>query len=177
MDTERLHLRPFSIADAPAYLPLVSDPAVLRFTGEQPQSLEGARQVLLERPLRDYERYGFGRMACIERSSGRLVGFSGLKYLEDLQEVDIGYRFLPDCWGKGYATESAQALLRDGMARHGIRRVIGLVYPENAASARVLKKLGLVLERAIELEGLSTTLDLYATAASSPAQAWRPPGA
>jgi RimJ/RimL family protein N-acetyltransferase len=162
MHTERLFLRPFTPDDAEEYWPLVSFPEVLRYTGEQPQmSLEGVRQILLSRPIRDYSVHGFGRMACIEKSSGRLVGFSGLKYLEDLREVDVGYRFLPDCWGKGYATESAHALMQDGIDKHGITRIIGLVQPENAASVRVLNKLGLTFERKIRPEGCASDIDLY----------------
>ena len=150
--------------DAEAYWPLVSLPEVQRYTGEQAQtSLDAVREILLSRPIRDYSMYGFGRMACIEASSGRLVGFSGLKYLEDLGEVDIGYRFLPDCWGKGYATESAEALIREESRRHGIERIIGLVQPENVASARVLEKLGLAFERKVRPDGCASDLDLYAT--------------
>lgn len=159
--TAQLLLRAFTVDDAEAYWPLVRDPQILRYTGEQPcTSVEQVRQLLQERPLRDYALHGYGRMACIEKSSGRLVGFSGLKFLEDLQEVDIGYRFLPECWGKGYATESARALLAEGVATHRLTRIIGLVMPENTASANVLKKLGLQLEARIQLAG--EELDRYA---------------
>jgi ribosomal-protein-alanine N-acetyltransferase len=165
MQTERLFLRPFTLEDAEEYFPLVSLPEVLRHTGEQPlTSLDEVRALLLARPLHDYAVYGFGRMACIEKSSGRLVGFCGLKYLEDLQEVDVGYRFLPDSWGKGYATESARALMHDGVRAHRIKRIIGLVEPDNDASAHVLKKLGLVFEQKIRPEGCALDLDMYAIA-------------
>lgn len=161
IDTERLLLRRFTLDDAESYLPLVSDPDVIRYTGESPQySIDGVREILSSRPLRDYAVHGFGRMACIEKSSGRLVGFSGLKYLEDLQEIDIGYRFLPDCWGKGYATESARILMQQESIQHSISRIIGLVQRENQASANVLLKLGLSFERTINLDGYN--LDVYA---------------
>lgn len=163
LQTERLLIRPFTLDDAEAFWPLVSLPEMLRYTGEQAQtSLEDVRNFLLKRPLREYATYGFGRMACIEKSTGRLIGHCGLKYLEDMQEVDIGYRFLPDCWGKGYATESAQALVRQGM-EHGITRIIGLVDPQNIASAKVLKKLGLQFEGMVLPKGCDTEYELYAT--------------
>lgn len=168
MQTEHLYLRRFILDDAAQYLPLVCLPEVLHYTGEQPQSLDGARQTLLDRPLRDYQIHGYGRMACIEKSTGRLVGFSGLKFLEDLQEVDIGYRFLPDCWGKGYATESARMLMRQGANEFGITRIIGLVRPENGASARVLEKVGLAFEREVRPDGCDANLKLYATPNTSP---------
>ena len=151
IETPHLLLRRFTLDDAAAYWPLVSLPELLRYTGEQARtSLEEVRQVLLTRPLNDYQVHGYGRMACIEKSSGRLVGFSGLKFLADLQEVDVGYRFLPECWGKGYATESARALMAQGRAEFGIERIIGLVQPANGASSRVLEKLGLVYERTFD---------------------------
>lgn len=164
MHTERLYFRQFTIEDADAYLPLLSDPDVIRYTGETPHTtLEATREVLLTRPIRDYAVHGYGRMACIEKSTGRLIGFSGLKFLEDLQEVDIGYRFLPDCWGKGYATESAKAFIEHAYNELRIPRIIGLAQLENTASAIVLQKIGLSFERKILLDDCEFELDLYAT--------------
>ncbi|MFZ6843406.1 GNAT family N-acetyltransferase [Undibacterium sp. RuTC16W] len=165
MHTERLFIRPFTVDDAEEFMPLASHPDILRFTGERPlESLDDVRQTLLNRSLRDYTVHGFGRMACIEKESGRLVGFSGLKYLEDLKEVDVGYRFLPDCWGKGYATESALALMHHGVREHNLKRIIGLVEPANNASVHVLKKLGLKFEQKIKPEGCVGDMDMYAIA-------------
>jgi RimJ/RimL family protein N-acetyltransferase len=175
MHTEHLFIRPITLDDAEAYWPLVSLPEVLRYTGEKPQSsLDDVRHILATRPLRDYEVYGFGRMACIEKSSGRVVGFSGLKYLEDLRDVDIGYRFLPDCWGKGYATESARALMDHGAIEHGIVRIVGLVQPGNIASARVLEKIGLIFEREVKPEDCESALKLYATPGTGPGDSFKP---
>jgi ribosomal-protein-alanine N-acetyltransferase len=163
LETRKLLLRPFTIDDAEAYWPLVRLPDVLRYTGESPKtSLDEVRDILLTRPLRDYVTFGYGRMACIEKSSGRLVGFSGLKYLEALKETDVGYRFLPDTWGKGYATESGLALIANGRKQFGLERIIGLAEPANGASCRVLEKLGLVFERELD-EDDHGVLRLYAS--------------
>ena len=173
--TERLLLRPFTLDDAEAYRPLVSDPAVLRHTGEVAlTSIQQVRDLIRSRPLRDYATYGFGRMACIEHATGRLVGFSGLKYLDDLREVDIGYRFLPDCWGKGYATESARRLMLEGWEGLGIERVIGLVEPANAASVHVLKKVGLAFESEVTVDGHEGALHQYATPGTRHGHAFKP---
>lgn len=162
MQTEHLYLRRFTVDDAEEYWPLASRPEILRYTGEHPQAtLDDVREILLTRPLKDYSVHGFGRMACIEKSSGRLVGFSGLKYLDDLHEVDIGYRFLPECWGKGYATESALMLMRQCNIEFGLRRIVGLVHPENVASKRVLEKLGLRFERELPPDHDGGTMMLY----------------
>jgi [ribosomal protein S5]-alanine N-acetyltransferase len=163
LQTERLDLRPLTLDDAPAYRPLVSDPEVLRYTGETPlDALSDVQALLAARPLRDYAVHGYGRLACIERATGELVGFCGLKYLEDLGETDIGYRFLPRCWGMGYATESARAVMRHGTEVIGLRRIVGLVEPGNAGSIRVLEKLGLVFETRLRLPDHAGDLLLYA---------------
>jgi RimJ/RimL family protein N-acetyltransferase len=162
LQTERLILRRFTADDAEEYFPLVSDPEILRYAGGLPvKSIDETRQMLLKLPIRDYELHGYGRMACIEKSSGRLIGFSGIKYLPGLQETDVGYRFLKDCWGKGYATEGARPLMREGIREHGLKRIIGLAESANAASTHVLEKLGLVFERTIMLDDHPNELELY----------------
>jgi ribosomal-protein-alanine N-acetyltransferase len=165
MDTERLILRPFTLDDAEAWLPLISLPEIIRYTGDTPaSSVDEARELLRTRPLRDYAVHGYGRMAVIEKASRRLVGFSGLKYLEDLGEVDIGYRFLPDCWGKGYASESARVLMEHGREKLGIGRIVGMAHPDNAASIKVLEKLGLAFEGLLEPDEQGVRFRLYAKA-------------
>jgi RimJ/RimL family protein N-acetyltransferase len=164
IETERLILRPFTLDDAEAWLPLISLPDIIRYTGDTPvQTVEQARELLRSRPLRDYATYGYGRLAVIEKASGRLVGFCGLKYVIELGEVDIGYRFLPDCWGKGYATESCIAVMAHGRSGHRIRRVVGTVHPDNPASGRVLEKLGLRFERLLEPDEQGVRFHLYAS--------------
>jgi RimJ/RimL family protein N-acetyltransferase len=165
IDTGRLILRPFTLDDAEAWLPLITLPDIIRYTGDTPvSSVDEAREILRTRPLRDYAVHGYGRMAVIEKASSRLVGFSGLKYLEDLGEVDVGYRFLPDCWGKGYATESARPLMEHGRRVHRFGRIVGMAHPDNGVSIRVLEKLGLGFERLLEPEGDGVRFRLYAAA-------------
>jgi len=162
IETERLILRRFTTDDAEEYFPLVADPAVNRYTGQNlVQTVEQVRQLLLDLPIRDYEVIGYGRMACIEKSSGRLIGFSGMKYLPEFQEPDVGYRFVQDAWGKGYATESASVLMQQCIRDFKLRRVIGLVDRNNLGSSNVLKKLGLNFEREIKVDGYPTNLDFY----------------
>jgi RimJ/RimL family protein N-acetyltransferase len=164
METTNLILRRFTLDDAEAWLPLISLPEIIRYTGDTPaSSVDEAREVLRTRPLCDYAVHGYGRMAVIEKASGRLVGFSGLKYVAELDEVDIGYRFLPDCWGKGYATENARAVMEQGAREHGIHRVVGTVHPDNPASGRVLEKLGLRFKRVLEPDDDGVAFRLFAT--------------
>ena len=162
MQTKRLLLRPFTLDDAEDFFPLVSKPEILKFTGETPlQSIDEVKQLLIERPLQDYTKYGFGRMACIELSSNKLIGFSGLKFLPEYNCVDIGYRFLPEYWSQGYATESARLLMEHGRHAFNLSKIIGLVVPENHASAHVLTKLGLQYHHKIKLTGWDKEIDWY----------------
>jgi RimJ/RimL family protein N-acetyltransferase len=156
LETERLLLREFDEGDAAAFYALGSDPAIIRYTGDPGgglSSLEHALEVLRSRPIADYRTHGFGRWACALRDGGEVIGFAGLKYLDDLGEVDIGYRFLPARWGRGLATEAGRAVLDYGFRRLGLERVIGLADPANVASVRVLQKLGLTFVGEQEYHG------------------------
>ena len=141
-ETARLHHRALEVGDAEFFYELNSHPDVMRYTGEAPlPSVEAAADAIRAYP--DFESVGYGRWACALRTTGELIGFCGLKYLPDLDEVDLGYRFLPRHWGRGYATEAGAASLAFGFETLGLERIVGFVLPENPASIRVLEKLGL----------------------------------
>ncbi|MGA8279132.1 MAG: GNAT family N-acetyltransferase [Rhodanobacteraceae bacterium] len=164
IETNRLILRKFTLDDVEGYFRLNSNPGVVRYTGDDPfSSLEDARQTLLKAPLRDYDIHGYGRLACVKKSSGKLIGFAGLKYLSEMDEVDLGYRFLTEYWGKGYATESSVAVMDYGRNVLGLGRIIGIVQPGNVASAKVLLKLGMLYERKVKYGSEESEHDLYAT--------------
>jgi RimJ/RimL family protein N-acetyltransferase len=156
LETERLLLREFDEGDAAAFYVLGSDPAIIRYTGDPGgglTSIDQAREVLRSRPMADYRKHGFGRWACVHKASGEVIGFAGLKYLDELGEVDIGFRLLPAYWGAGLATEACQAILAFGFRQLRLKQVIGLVNPENAASVRVLGKLGLTFVGTVVCDG------------------------
>jgi RimJ/RimL family protein N-acetyltransferase len=118
-------------------------------------SVAQALEILRAHPLADYHKYGFGRWACVHKASGAVIGFAGLKYLDDLREVDIGYRLLPAYWGLGLATEAGRVVLNYGFTRLGLSRIIGLVDLDNRASVRVLEKLGLAFAEMVQFRGES----------------------
>lgn len=158
LETERLLLREFHQSDLEPFYVLGSDPAVLRYLGGEGSgftSREHALEILRSKPLSDYRKYGFGRWACVHRASGAVIGFAGLKYLDELREVDIGYRFLPAYWGQGLATEACRPIMDYGLNTLGLDRIIGQVDPNNHASIHVLEKLGLTFERMAEFHGLT----------------------
>lgn len=145
LETPRLLLREFTLDDAPAFLRMCTDPQVIRYTGDPAaiETLDDARACILARPIADYAKHGYGRWACVLKSSGDVIGFVGLKYLDDLGEVDLGYRFFPAHWGQGFATEASRPTIEHGFTRLKLPRILGLVDPENVASARVLQKVGM----------------------------------
>jgi RimJ/RimL family protein N-acetyltransferase len=144
LETDRLLLREYVEDDAEAFFRLNSDPEVLRFVPDQAVLNVGqARQILLNHPIRNYRKYGFGRCACILKGTAENIGFAGLKYLEEFDDVDVAFRLVRVHWGLGLATEASIAAVRFGFTELRLKRIIGLVMPENVASARVLKKTGL----------------------------------
>lgn len=154
LETDRLLVREFMEEDAEAFFRLNSNPDVVRFVPDKPVlDVEQARQLLVDHPIADYRKHGFGRGACILKSTGEQIGFAGLKYLEELGEVDVAYRLLPSHWGKGFATEVALASVGFGFTQLGLERIVGLVMPENTASARVLEKTGLRYVETVEFWG------------------------
>lgn len=151
--TDRLELRSLYATDAEEFYKLNSDPAVMRYTGESPMArLEEAEKAIAEYP--DFESIGYGRWGCVIKGLESIIGFCGLKYLAEIDEVDLGYRFLPRHWGKGFATESCNASIQFGFEVLGLEHIIAMVLPENLASIRVLEKVGMQLEGQVEYEGL-----------------------
>lgn len=146
LETERLILREFDEGDLAAFYVLGSDPAIVRYTGDPVAltSLEHALEILRSRTLADYRKHGFGRWAVVHKADGKVIGFAGLKHLEDRGgEVDVGYRFLPAYWGQGLATEASRPAIEYGFTHLQLPRIVGYVHPANVASVRVLEKLGL----------------------------------
>jgi RimJ/RimL family protein N-acetyltransferase len=157
VETARLILRPFTEDDAAAMFAVNAHPEVTRYTGDGPYAdVEAVRAVIRSRTLADYAKHGYGRWACVEKASGELVGFNGLKFLEELREVDLGYRLVPRCWGRGLATEGARASIDYGFRVLRLPRLLGLVHPENARSVRVLEKCGFTLDGQFEYYAAST---------------------
>lgn len=148
IETERLILRPFTLEDIEASYQMNLDAEVSKYTGDGGVvSKEEVERRIKENVLGDYKKHGYGRLAVELKGESKFIGFAGLKYLEDLKEVDLGYRFMKQYWGKGIATEAAKACLDLGFNKLGLSRVIGMVLPENGASIRVLEKLGFQFEK------------------------------
>ena len=150
LETQRLYLREMTPQDAEVAYILNLDPEVLRYTGDDPfESIEEAKTFLEN--YASYHTYGFGRWAVILKETDEYLGWCGLKYTPELDEFDIGYRLMKKFWGKGYATEAAEACLKLGFEQFNMKKIVGRAIPANLASIRVLEKIGLTyLENRIE---------------------------
>lgn len=145
IETERLYLRESTLEDAPLLLELHADPEVQKYTGEPTvNDLETIKRLFKERTLHDYQTYGYGRWAVFQKSDDAFIGWSGLKYLPEFDLVDLGYRFHVKYWGKGYATESAKAILEFGFKTLNLEKIVAIAEPENPASIRVMEKSGML---------------------------------
>ena len=155
IETERLVLRWFREDDVHALYLLGSIPEIIRYAQSKPlASLEEARALLHAAPLHDYATYGYGRFACVWKETGAVIGFSGVKYVPEFADTELGYRFLPEYWGRGLATEAGQASIDFARSSVGLSRLIALVHPDNTASARVVTKLGFSIEKQVCYSGL-----------------------
>ena len=154
-ETERLILRPFTLDDADAFFEFNKDPEVVKYTGNPPTlSIEEAKEIIERVIFPQYSKNGMGRLAVIKKENQEIIGFCGLKFIEEENETDLGYRFLRSEWGQGYATESAKAVLKHGFEDLGIERIIARVDKRNINSLRVIEKLGMTYDSDILCESL-----------------------
>ena len=154
LETERLVLRELIAADADFVRDLVNDPDWLRNIGDRGvRDAEDARRYILEGPVASYRRHGFGLWAVDLKELEAPIGICGLIQRDYLDSPDIGFAFLPEHRGQGYAMESASAVMEYARGALGFGRVLAIVSPGNSDSVRLLEKLGLRYEREFELEG------------------------
>jgi len=134
------------------------DPEVMRFSLSGACSAE-ASLARLRRLIAHDERHGFSKWGVCERASGLLVGDCGIQLLEDGPDVELGFHLRRSVWGRGYATEAARACLDAAFASLELDQVIAIVAPGNAASVRVLEKIG--MRPAGKRQALGRTWDLF----------------
>jgi len=143
LTTARLVLRGFTEDDVDPLYRILSDADALRyFPDPRPPSRERVQKIISNQ-LQHWERHGYGWWALEPRSNEELVGWSGLQFISETTEVEVGYLLGQPFWGQGLATEAAQACVQYGFEQLGLQTIVGIVHPENVASQRVIEKLGL----------------------------------
>ena len=158
IETARLTLRNFRPDDANALAQVLSDPETMRF---YPAPLDQTEVVAwIERNRRRYEKDGFGLWAMTLKSSGELIGDCGLirQFVDESEQVEIGYHVRRDLWRQGLATEAAQACRDYGFAKLPVDRLISLIRPENLPYRRVAEKNGLTLCKEVSWRGFPHVL-------------------
>lgn len=146
-ETRRLILRQFIEDDARLIFELNSDPEVTKFIHEPVMTREEqAVKVIADIIIPQYKNK-LGRWATYTKSNNEFIGWCGLKYRPELDEIDLGYRFKRAAWGKGYATEAAKHTLTHGFNNLHLHIITGRAHIENIASIKVLEKIGMQFSR------------------------------
>jgi [ribosomal protein S5]-alanine N-acetyltransferase len=163
IQTSRVDLRELELEDAEFILELLNEPGFIRFIGDKGvRTPADARDYLSQGPIDSYARNGFGLYAACLRD-GTPIGMCGLVKREGLHDPDIGFAFLSRHWSKGYAVESAGAVLGHAVEVLNLKRVVAITSPDNWSSIAVLEKIGLKFERMIRLVDHSPELKLFGT--------------
>ena len=164
LTTARLALRPFAAGDVDDLFAMDGDERVMRTIGSglPGRTREQCAQAL-ERMVAFADAHpGYGLLHARRCDDGTFGGGCGLYPLPDTDDVELAYRLPCACWGRGYATEMARAVLAHGFGTLGLARIIGLTWPENVPSQRVLEKIG--MRREADAEHYGRVMLVYATA-------------
>lgn len=162
LETERLRLRRLTPDDAPFILELLNDPLFVRFIGDKGvRNHEDAEKYIRQGPLASYAQHGFGLFHVSLKQDDRPIGMCGLLKREVLDDVDVGFAYLPEFGGKGYATEAARATIHYGRTALGLKRIVAITAPDNVGSQNVLKKIGLRYEKTLKLPAYQTDSLLF----------------
>lgn len=154
-ETERLRLRQFAPDDIDEYTALIfADPDVMRYLPKRESPPRERAQRTMDLFNDHWNHYPYGPWAVTEKTSGKLIGHCGLRFIPEIDETEVLYAFGKSSWNKGYATEAAQASVDFGFQHVRLDRIIALAVPENFASRRVMEHCGLQYEKDIQLFGL-----------------------
>lgn len=154
--TERLILRAFRFEDKQGLFELDSDPKVHKYLGNHPISEINECVSDIKQVRQQYKDNGLGRWIILDKNTGDLIGWSGLKLEKHIREFhyyDLGYRIKPKYWGKGIATESAIASLKYGFKQMNLEKICAAAHKENIASNKVLEKVGFAIKETFEFDG------------------------
>lgn len=163
LETGRLRLRWVATADAAFVVELLNDPSWIRFIGDKGvRTIEEASAYIIKGPIAMYAHHGFGLYVTELKDSDIPIGLCGLIKRDSLDDVDIGFAFLPAYRANGYAYESASAVMAYGRNVLGMKRIVAITSPDNEDSAKLLRRLGLRFERKVRLADDAREIDLYA---------------
>ncbi len=147
LETLRLRLRRFTPEDADELYNIYSHPELFQYmSNEKPLLLQHIRGVINSLTV-NWQKHHFGVWSVVYKCEQKLIGHCGFKFLDNTGEIQIGYLLLQAYWGRGLATKAAEAALRSGFEVAQLKRIVVIAKPENMASIRVMKKLGMNYEK------------------------------
>jgi RimJ/RimL family protein N-acetyltransferase len=155
IETERLLLERLDASRLEDFVALTADPDTMRYWALGGPLTRDAAKRNFTSSLDRLQDHGFGRRWVVAKKDGAGIGFTDTKYFgqscEDVSpdEVEIGWMLTPSAWGQGYATEAGRAVRDEAFERLRLESIVAVHHPENAASGRVMEKLGMVFERDI----------------------------
>jgi RimJ/RimL family protein N-acetyltransferase len=163
VETKRLVIREMDAGQDSAFIyALLNSPKFIKYIGDRGVRSEKEAAVFIETRYRQsYRDHGFGLYTVESKDDGTPVGICGFVNRDSLPDPDIGFAFLPDFERQGYGLESAKAMMSYGRDTLGFGRILAITTPDNAASDRLLGKIGFAFERLFESE--TETLRLYAS--------------
>ena len=144
IESPRLVLRPLNEGDAAFIVALLNQPSFVQYIGDRGvRTLEDAQRYIADGPAHSYSQHGFGLMVAQSKDNATPMGMCGLVMRDYLPDPDIGFALLPEYRSQGFALEAAGAVLRHAFDQLGLKRVVAIVQRDNAASIRVLERLGM----------------------------------
>ena len=163
LETERLSLQHLNAGDAEFLIELLNDPSFIRNIGDRGvRTVQDAQAYVQNGPVASYAKNGFGLDLVILKDTGEPIGICGLIKRPTLDDVDIGYAYLPRYWSKGYAVEAASAVKQYAQDVIGLKRLVAIVDPLNLGSIRMLEKIGFTFEKMVKLSADDIELKLFA---------------
>ena len=163
LETERLSLQHLTAGDAEFLIELLNDPSFIRNIGDRGvRTVQDAQAYVQNGPAASYAKNGFGLDLVILKDTGEPIGLCGLIKRPTLDDVDIGYAYLPRYWSKGYAVEAASAVKQYAQDVIGLKRLVAIVDPLNLGSIRMLEKIGFTFEKMVKLSADDIELKLFA---------------
>ena len=143
IETERLLLRMYRADELESVYRLITDKNVTKFFPDYYTVEKDYVLTSLPRRIERWRKYGFGQLGVFDKTTNQLIGYCGLQYLDNTDEVEIYYGLHKKFWRKGLATEAAKSILRFGFEKLQLPRIVGATHPDNTDSQRVLMKLGM----------------------------------
>jgi RimJ/RimL family protein N-acetyltransferase len=162
LETERLRLREFALNDTKFIIELLNSPGWLQFIGDKNvKTEEQATTYLRNGPLKSYIQNGFGLSLVEKKDDNQAIGMCGIIRRDSLEHPDIGFAFLPEHSGKGYAFEIASATLSYAKDKLSIPKVSAITLPVNARSIKLLERIGLKFVKSFSFPNSNEELLLY----------------